>query len=184
MEPATVAAVIERIGAALDADSGAGNHAGGQPYLGRSRPLRRVPSRRGQPRVARHPGAGRHLAEVPGTCPPARRKRWGHRAGGPAFRPLLVRPDLCPSRTARSREWEAELRRALDHAVGHLSVYQLTIEEGHAVHHTTAQQGRLRHSRRRVGRRPLRGHSGLAGNRRPAGLRDLQPRSSGRGVAP
>jgi oxygen-independent coproporphyrinogen-3 oxidase len=28
--------------------------------------------------------------------------------------------------------WTAELRRALDHAVGHLSVYQLTIEEGTA----------------------------------------------------
>jgi len=28
--------------------------------------------------------------------------------------------------------WEAELTRALDHAVGHLSVYQLTIEEGTA----------------------------------------------------
>lgn len=28
--------------------------------------------------------------------------------------------------------WESELRQALDHAVGHLSVYQLTIEEGTA----------------------------------------------------
>ena len=27
-------------------------------------------------------------------------------------------------------EWEAELRRALDHAADHLSLYQLTIEEG------------------------------------------------------
>lgn len=31
-------------------------------------------------------------------------------------------------------EWEWELRRALDFAVGHLSVYQLTIEEGTAFH--------------------------------------------------
>ncbi|WP_037451446.1 radical SAM family heme chaperone HemW [Skermanella stibiiresistens] len=30
--------------------------------------------------------------------------------------------------------WEAELKRALDHAVGHLSVYQLTIEEGTRFH--------------------------------------------------
>nr|WP_148219136.1 radical SAM family heme chaperone HemW [Azospirillum sp. B510] len=30
--------------------------------------------------------------------------------------------------------WQAELARALDHAVGHLSVYQLTIEEGTAFH--------------------------------------------------
>ena len=30
--------------------------------------------------------------------------------------------------------WEAELRQALDHAVGHLSVYQLTIEEGTQFH--------------------------------------------------
>ncbi|MFX7283838.1 YggW family oxidoreductase, partial [Acinetobacter baumannii] len=28
--------------------------------------------------------------------------------------------------------WQAELARALDYAVGHLSVYQLTIEEGTA----------------------------------------------------
>lgn len=30
--------------------------------------------------------------------------------------------------------WEEELRRALDHAVGHLSLYQLTIEEGTKFH--------------------------------------------------
>ncbi len=41
--------------------------------------------------------------------------------------------DLIYARPGQSvAAWEAELARALDHAVGHLSVYQLTIEEGTA----------------------------------------------------
>ncbi|WP_188259856.1 radical SAM family heme chaperone HemW [Azospirillum tabaci] len=41
--------------------------------------------------------------------------------------------DLIYARPGQSvAAWEAELTRALDHAVGHLSVYQLTIEEGTA----------------------------------------------------
>ncbi|SMH55670.1 radical SAM family heme chaperone HemW [Azospirillum agricola] len=41
--------------------------------------------------------------------------------------------DLIYARPGQSiAAWEAELRQALDHAVGHLSVYQLTIEEGTA----------------------------------------------------
>ncbi|AWK86094.1 radical SAM family heme chaperone HemW [Azospirillum thermophilum] len=43
--------------------------------------------------------------------------------------------DLIYARPGQSvADWEAELKRALDHAVGHLSVYQLTIEEGTAFH--------------------------------------------------
>jgi oxygen-independent coproporphyrinogen-3 oxidase len=43
--------------------------------------------------------------------------------------------DLIYARPGQSvADWEAELRRALDHAVGHLSVYQLTIEEGTQFH--------------------------------------------------
>lgn len=43
--------------------------------------------------------------------------------------------DLIYARPGQSvADWEAELGRALDHAVGHLSVYQLTIEEGTAFH--------------------------------------------------
>jgi len=41
--------------------------------------------------------------------------------------------DLIYARPGQSvAAWETELRQALDHAVGHLSVYQLTIEEGTA----------------------------------------------------
>jgi putative oxygen-independent coproporphyrinogen III oxidase len=46
--------------------------------------------------------------------------------------------DLIYARPGQGVEdWRQELRRALDHAVGHLSLYQLTIEEGtrfHALH--------------------------------------------------
>ena len=43
--------------------------------------------------------------------------------------------DLIYARPGQSvADWESELRRALDHAVGHLSVYQLTIEEGTRFH--------------------------------------------------
>ncbi len=43
--------------------------------------------------------------------------------------------DLIYARPGQSvAAWEAELTQALDHAVGHLSVYQLTIEEGTAFH--------------------------------------------------
>ena len=42
----------------------------------------------------------------------------------------------------RSEDWRAELARALDHANGHLSVYQLTIEPGTRFH-ALVQQGAL-----------------------------------------
>ncbi|UEM21069.1 radical SAM family heme chaperone HemW [Skermanella mucosa] len=45
-----------------------------------------------------------------------------------SFDLIYARPDQSVA------AWEAELRRALDHAVGHLSVYQLTIEEGTRFH--------------------------------------------------
>ncbi|MBX3583020.1 MAG: coproporphyrinogen III oxidase [Rhizobiaceae bacterium] len=48
-----------------------------------------------------------------------------------SFDLIYARPGQTP------QQWEAELRRAIDHAVDHLSLYQLTIEEGtrfHALH--------------------------------------------------
>ena len=51
--------------------------------------------------------------------------------------------DLIYARPGQSPEdWRAELARALDHANGHLSVYQLTIEPGTRFH-TLVQQGAL-----------------------------------------
>ncbi|MDX6752246.1 radical SAM family heme chaperone HemW [Geminicoccaceae bacterium 1502E] len=45
-----------------------------------------------------------------------------------SFDLIYARPGQTPS------AWEAELRRALDHAGGHLSLYQLTIEQGTRFH--------------------------------------------------
>ena len=72
--------------------------------------------------------------------------------------------DLIYARPGQSvADWEAELRARpgpCRRAPVGLSAYD---RGRHAVPHP-AQQGRLRHSGRRVGRRPLRGHPGLAGN--------------------
>ena len=166
---------------ALGTDAGAGDHAGSQPDFGRGRALRRVPRRRGQPGVARHPGAGRRFAEVPGPCPQRVGSAGRHRAGGAAFRPLLVRPDLCPPRPV-GRGLGSRVAAGAG-PCGRAPLGLPAHDRGrHAVPHP-AQQGRLRHPRRRAGRRPLRGDAGRAGRRRPAGLRDLQPRPAGRGVA-
>ncbi len=49
--------------------------------------------------------------------------------------------DLIYARPGQSaRAWEAELREALTHARGHLSLYQLTIEENTAFHHAYHQK--------------------------------------------
>jgi putative oxygen-independent coproporphyrinogen III oxidase len=51
--------------------------------------------------------------------------------------------DLIYARPGQSvAAWQEELRRALDHAVAHLSVYQLTIEEG-TKFHTLHQRGEI-----------------------------------------
>jgi len=50
---------------------------------------------------------------------------------------IYARPDQTPSM------WEAELKNALQYARGHLSLYQLTIEEG-TQYHTLFQRGELK----------------------------------------
>ncbi len=62
--------------------------------------------------------------------------------------------DLIYAREGQTaRAWEEELRRALDHAADHLSLYQLTIEEGtpfaarHAAGTLRIPDGRCRRKR-------------------------------------
>ena len=54
-----------------------------------------------------------------------------------SFDLIYARPRQTPA------AWEAELRRALDHAGDHLSIYQLTLEPGTRFH-ALAERGRLR----------------------------------------
>ena len=86
--------------------------------------------------------------------------------------------DLIYARPGQTLEaWEAELDRAIALAADHLSLYQLTIEEGTRFHALSCQR-RLRDARCRPCRGPL--CADACGHRRarPAGLRDLQPRSA------
>ena len=88
--------------------------------------------------------------------------------------------DLIYARPDQSLEaWEAELRRAIGFAADHLSLYQLTIEPDTAFEKLYArrQTGGPGCGRRR---RPLRTDAGDCRRSRSAGLRDLQPRHTGR----
>ena len=103
MEPATVAAVIERargtgadrrrLEITLEAN----------PTSVEAGELRRLPRRRRQPGVARRAGAGRRRSEVPRPRSTAPREALAAiELAAPAFRPLLLRPDLCPPRADRA----------------------------------------------------------------------------------
>ena len=106
------------------------DHARGQPDLGRGRAVSRLSRGGGQPRVARRAVA-------------ARRSRWPNSA---AATPSTRRSPRCGwrSRSSRARsfdliyarpkqtleDWQDELTEALWLARGHISLYQLTIEQG------------------------------------------------------
>ena len=80
-----------------------------------------------------------------------------------------------PGRGRRRRQWEAELKRAIGEAAEHLSLYQLTIEPDtpfHALHKT----GKLVIPDDDTGRALYDLTQEICAQRRPAGLRDFQPR--------
>ena len=86
--------------------------------------------------------------------------------------------DLIYARPGQTPEaWSAELDRAIGHAADHLSLYQLTIEEG-TPFHALARGTEVRHSGQRPGRRALRGDAGDDRRAWAAGLRDFQPRAA------
>ncbi len=92
-----------------------------------------------------------------------------------SFDLIYARPGQDPG------SWRRELARALDHAAGHLSLYQLTIEPT-TPFHAPARPRRLQPAGR--GRRggAVGSHPGNPGCRGPSGLRGLQPRPARRGV--
>ena len=88
--------------------------------------------------------------------------------------------DLIYARPGQTPEaWAAELKRALAQAGEHLSLYQLTIEQDtpFAALHAA---GKLVMPDEDLGARALRYDAGGLRGRRPARLRDLQPRAAGR----
>ena len=74
-------------------------------------------------------------ADAARARPPAQRRRGarGDRAGARDLSAPLLRPDLCAPRPDARTTGQRELREALALAADHLSLYQLTIEDGHAV---------------------------------------------------
>ena len=94
MDPATVADLIADATTAVRARPRPRNHAGSQSDQRRSRQAARLPRRRGQPRVARHPKPRSRRA--PAARPRALRAASDRRAGtGTGDVPAgLVRPDL------------------------------------------------------------------------------------------
>ena len=88
--------------------------------------------------------------------------------------------DLIYARPGQTPEaWAAELKRALAQAGEHLSLYQLTIEQDTAFALLHAA-GKLVVPDEDLGARALRYHPGGVRGRRPARLRDLQPRAGRR----
>ena len=97
MEPQTVARHPRRDRQALARRARRRDHARGQPDQRRGDALSRLSRGRRQPRLARRAGARRRVAES--ARPPAHRatrRSPRSRIARNAFRPLLVRPDLCP----------------------------------------------------------------------------------------
>ena len=181
MPPETVAAVIAAIAAGMAAGAGRGDHARGQPDLGRGRPVPRLPRRRGQPAV--DGGAGARRRRPAGARADARRRRGASRAFEVA-RAIFPRVsfDLIYARQGQTlAAWRRELGRALAMAVDHLSLYQLTIEPGTRFGDLAAR-GRLRGlpGAEAGGGHVPRDAGGLRGGG-DRGLRDLEPRAAGGG---
>ena len=109
------------------------NHPGGQPEFGRGRALSRVCRGRGQPAVARRPGArpGGAAVSRPRATTATRRSRRSSMAAR-QLSAVLVRPDLRPPGPERCRMAGASSTRRSTLAGEHLSLYQLTIEPGTA----------------------------------------------------
>ena len=166
--------------AALACRSQRRGHARGQPDQRRSNPLSRISRGRRQPGVARGAGAGRRRAQAARTAAFGGRGARRRRGRAHDLRPLFVRPDLCTSGTdAAGVGGRAQTRaRASGRASVALSAHH---RAGHGLR--LAARGRQARGAGRGSRsRALRyDPSGLRG-RRPARLRNLQPRATGRGM--
>ena len=129
MKPETVGAVLDAVAQQLDGAGWHRDHAGGQPLLGRGRALSRLSRGRRQPRLARRAGAERRDLRFLGRLHNVDEALHAIGLAREIFPRLSF--DLIYARPGQTLEaWEAELEQAIGHAVDHLSLYQLTIEEG------------------------------------------------------
>ena len=129
MEPDTVAALIDDARRLFAAGRRHRDHAGGQSDQRRSRPVRGISRRRGEPRL------DRRAEPRPGGAAYARTAAFGCAGDRALETARAVFPrlsfDLIYARPGQTLEaWRAELRQALALAADHLSLYQLTIEPG------------------------------------------------------
>ncbi len=92
-----------------------------------------------------------------------------------SFDLIYARPEQTPAM------WADELTLAIKEAAEHLSLYQLTIEEGTPFFGLHAA-GKLKTPDEATARSALRRHAGGLREARSAGLRDFQPRARRRGV--
>ena len=116
--------------AALDRAGRDRDHAGGESVIRRGGAVSRLSGGGGQSGFARRPGAERCRSAVPRTAARCRGRAARDRAGARDFPAAFVRPDLCAAAPGASTQWAAELDRAIGYAADHLSLYQLTIEDG------------------------------------------------------
>ena len=181
MQPATVGAILDAIARALAGRARRRGHARSQSDQRRGDALSRLPRGRRQPRLARRAGARRCGAE--GARPPAHGARGARRGRDRArdFRALFVRPDLCaaaarrrrpgrPSSSARSRKRPSICRsisspssrtRRSPRCTRPASSSLPDEDTARALYDTTQE---------------------ICAARRPARLRDFEPRAAGRRV--
>ena len=181
MQPQTVGAILDAIGKHWRVAPDVEVTLEANPTSVEADALSRLSRRRRQSRVARRAGAGRRLAE--GARTPAHRARGarcGRRSRARAFDRysfdlIYARPDQTP------QMWAEELKRAIAEAAEHLSLYQLTIEAGHAVFRPACRR-QAEDPRRGAGARAVRRDAGSLRSAWSAGLRDFQSRAAGRGM--
>ena len=180
MQPATVGAILDAIGKHWTRRARRRGHARSQSDQRRGDALSRLSRGRRQPRLARRAGARRCLAE--GARPAA------HRAGSARcgrdrardLRALFVRSDLCAAgpdarrlarrAQARDRAKPPSICRSISSPSSRTRRSSRCTQPASSSFPTTTLRATSTTSRRR------------SAARRPAGLRDFQPRAAGRRV--
>ena len=113
---------------------------------------------------------------------PTRRRKRSPRSRSPVTSFERYSFDLIYARQGQTPQaWTAELKRALDEAGEHLSLYQLTIEPD-TPFHALQSAGKLTVPNEDFGAAALRYDAVGVRGRRPSGLRDFEPRPAGRRV--
>ena len=158
----------------------------------RSRPIRPASRRSASAAIARPASTASRSAcrrsTIPicagsAACIRSTRRSPRSKIAASIFERYLLRPHLRAAGPDAGSLGATSWSAAIDHAVEHLSLYQLTIEPGTLVR-TAARRRQAHRAGRRCRPRALRPHAGDLRGAGPAGLRDLQSRTAGRRIAP